>query len=282
MALPRVVTLPLAPAEGAARPAYPISSVDNALRLLLVLRERRALRLSEASDLVGCGRSTAHRLLAMLVYYGFASQDPRTRVYRATGIAAGLEAPPERPLVQQLARPILQVVARASGETSYLTELQGSSIVFIDSVESTTVPRAGSRRGVVYPAHCTSAGKAILAQLPTEQVRSLLGSEILDRLTTSSIGTFEALVRELEKVREKGYALNIGESQPGIFALGVPVIVPGCPPRFALTIAAPRTRLTAEAVRQSASFLMRGGDLLRNSIDHSLAGGSRLEAITAA
>jgi IclR family acetate operon transcriptional repressor len=64
-------------------PTYPIASVDNALRLIAALQDRGALRVSEASLLIGCGRSTAHRLLAMLKHHGFAEQDPDTRIYLA-------------------------------------------------------------------------------------------------------------------------------------------------------------------------------------------------------
>ncbi|MFD0533119.1 helix-turn-helix domain-containing protein [Actinomadura luteofluorescens] len=57
------------------KPPYPLRSVDNALHLLQVLRDQGGLRVSEAAAELGTARSTAHRLLAMLVYRGFAVQD---------------------------------------------------------------------------------------------------------------------------------------------------------------------------------------------------------------
>ncbi len=56
------------------QPAYVIESVDNALRLLQMLRDEGPLRLTDASVRIGVSRSTTHRLLAMLVYRGFAVQ----------------------------------------------------------------------------------------------------------------------------------------------------------------------------------------------------------------
>ena len=64
-------------------PNYPIGSVSNALRLLLMFREDPLIRVSEASSALGVAPSTAHRLLAMLEYHGFVQQDPATRGYRA-------------------------------------------------------------------------------------------------------------------------------------------------------------------------------------------------------
>ncbi len=76
--MPNVVS-----AAGRAEPTYPIASVGNALRLLLLFRERKAIRLSDASDYLGVANSTAHRLLAMLVHREFVEQEPGQRTYIA-------------------------------------------------------------------------------------------------------------------------------------------------------------------------------------------------------
>src|SRR5215212_2895129 len=76
-----------------AKPAHPISSVENALRLLVILRDREEIRVSEASAELGVARSTAHRLLAMLHSYGIVEQGPN-RAYRVGPVLAeiGLSA----------------------------------------------------------------------------------------------------------------------------------------------------------------------------------------------
>ena len=68
--------------EDGAEPAYPIRSVDNALRLIRLFNERDTLRLTDACGYLGVAHSTAHRLLAMLVHHGFVQQDPQSRTYR--------------------------------------------------------------------------------------------------------------------------------------------------------------------------------------------------------
>ena len=79
-------------------PAYPIASVDHALRLLMLFRDRPRVRLSEASEYLGVAHSTAHRLMAMLAYHGFVRQEPGSRAYLAgpalveIGLAAGARA----------------------------------------------------------------------------------------------------------------------------------------------------------------------------------------------
>src|SRR5579859_8171320 len=67
--------------ERTAGPLYPIASVDSALRILLMFREQRALRLTDAARTLGVAHSTAHRLLAMLHHHGFVHRDPASRRY---------------------------------------------------------------------------------------------------------------------------------------------------------------------------------------------------------
>ena len=62
-----------------ALPQYPIESVDNALRLLLLFAEQPRIRLTDASSYLGVASSTAHRLLAMLQYRGFVRQEMPSR-----------------------------------------------------------------------------------------------------------------------------------------------------------------------------------------------------------
>src|SRR5262249_48040347 len=71
----------VARAEPGVGPQYPIESVDNALRLILLFRDRRSVRVSDAAKELGVAPSTAHRLLAMLVHHGFVAQDSETRMY---------------------------------------------------------------------------------------------------------------------------------------------------------------------------------------------------------
>jgi DNA-binding IclR family transcriptional regulator len=254
-------------------PTYPIESVDRALRLIAALRDQGPLRLSTASDLLGCGRSTAHRLLAMLTYHGFADQDVETRIYRAGRVLLDHDRPPFDALLVEVARPVLKVVASGTGETAHLTLLQGNSAVFLETVESTNEVRTRSRRGVSYPAHCTSGGKVLLAQLDDEELRGRFEMPSLDRLTPASIGTRDELFAQLATIRRRGYAVNNGESQIGVGA--VAVVVPSHPslPRVALAVAGPSERVNSERFERLARDLHRAAEVLALRLDRSLVDG---------
>jgi len=220
-----------------------LSSVDNALRLLHVLSQRPEVGVAEAGRLLGVARSTAHRLLASLVAHGFAEQDPHTRAYRAgpalreSGLAALRSYD-----VRDHARPYLEEVARRTGETVHLMVLAGGDALFLESVEGAQSVRTVPRQGASFPAYSTSGGKALLAELAPEQVRALYPDEDLPAVTSRTITRRSALEAELERVRERGYALNAGESDEQLSAVSAVVRDGAGVARFAISVSAPAFR----------------------------------------
>src|SRR6478735_7686396 len=99
------------------RPTYSIDAVDNALQLLQLLRDGGALRLKDAAEELGVAPSTAHRLLAMLVYRGFAVQDEKRMYHPGSAMGAG---PAQRGWTREfndLCRPHMEALAILCGET---------------------------------------------------------------------------------------------------------------------------------------------------------------------
>jgi DNA-binding IclR family transcriptional regulator len=246
-------------------PGYPIASVDNALTLLALFRERDRLRVSDAAEALGASRSTAHRLLAMLEYHRFAQQDPATKAYLPGPalIEIGLSAL-ESMDIRAVARPLLERLCDQVRETVHLVVLQDTSVMFLESVETSRSLRIGSRLGRVMPAHCTAAGKAILAQLAPAELERLYPDGPLERLTDLSLTTVAELTAELDAVREQGYAMNFGQSEDDVAA--VAVAVPLHSARAAITVSAPITRLTAaDAPRIAAATAQAADELGRRS-----------------
>jgi IclR family transcriptional regulator, acetate operon repressor len=248
------------PAEigsAAARPSYPIESVDNALRLLLMFREHRSIRVSEAGRAISVAGSTAHRLLAMLSYHGFVRQDPASRAYVAgpTLIDIGLSAVRDLD-IRILARPFAERLSERTNETVHVAALQGPSVLYLDSVESQQPLRVASRTGTLLPAYATSVGKALLSELPTKRLRTMYRAQ-LKPLTATTIPTRALLEKELAVTRARGYALNLGEAEEGVHSIGVVVRDPGGHARAALSVSAPATRFDDE---RAAEFARLAGE----------------------
>jgi DNA-binding IclR family transcriptional regulator len=237
-------------------PQYPIESVDNALKILLLLGERSELRLTDVAEYLNVASSTAHRLLAMLAYRGFMRQDPRTRAYRPgtalTGVAFSIL---QRFDVREAIHPFLESLNTELAETVHLAVLDGSTVRFIDALESPQAARVSSRLGKSMPAHCTSSGKAMLSYLSADELHRLYPDEELGVLTPNSLRTRSGLESELAKVRRRGYATSNEESENGVSSVAVAFPPRQAPMRLALNVSAPVHRMNREAARRIADAL---------------------------
>ena len=241
-----------------AGPAYRLSSVDHALELLLLFRSKPTLRVSEVADSLDVARSTAHRLLGMLVHRQFAVRDPATRTYRPGPrlVEIGLAAIGALDVRARM-RPYLTEIAVRTGETVSLLVLEGDMAHFIDSIESERTVRVGSRFDARMPAHATSAGKAMLAALPLEEVLAVYPTEKLVTVTERTLATRTQLLATLDQVRAAGFAVNYEESETGLGAVGMAVLDVDGRPAAAFTVAAPMQRMT-QGYLQTISEELRG------------------------
>lgn len=155
------------------RPSYALESVDNALRLLQMLRDVGALRLKDAAEELGTAPSTAHRLLSMLVYRGFAVQDEKRRYHPGPAMGVGPAQQGWTRELTELCRPHMEALAILTGETINLVIRVGSQARFLYSAESESMLRVGDRQGQVLAAELTAGGRILLAELPRQTLEQL-------------------------------------------------------------------------------------------------------------
>ncbi|MGO4692471.1 IclR family transcriptional regulator [Glaciibacter sp. 2TAF33] len=197
------------------QPAYPIGSVDKALRMLMLVAEKPGgVRIGDAAGALGVAPSTAHRLLQMLALHGFASQDPATKVYHPGGTIARLTNPRER--TRQVALPVLTGLVDEFGETVHLSTLEGLSALTLFSVESPHLLRVGDRSGHVQPAYLSAMGRVLLSDRDPMEVAASV------RATGADLDDATQATQSAE-ISARGYMLQHGEVEAGVSALAVPV-----------------------------------------------------------
>jgi DNA-binding IclR family transcriptional regulator len=255
------------PPPGRAAPAYPIGSVDNALRILLLLRDRRRLSIADAAAELGIARSSAHRLMAMLVYYDFVRQDPADRSYGAGPALVDIGLVAARSLdLRTLARPVLARLADQTGFTTHLVLPRGRDVLFAEGVEGRGAIRAALRTGTTLPAHVTGAGKAILATLGEDELHDLYSRSAPEAVTTQSLSSVTTLARELAAVRQRGYAINRGESEEGVLAMGIAVVTTDPGVLAGLTVSGPDFARSEDWEDRTAGALRQAGAELAQDI----------------
>jgi IclR family acetate operon transcriptional repressor len=225
------------------RPRYAVDSVDGALQLLQILRDEGELRVGDAGRMLETSPSTAHRLLAMLVYRGFAVQD-EGRMYLP---GPGMSVPPVRSgwarEIRDLTRDRFEELVAETGETANLMVRFGTTVRFIATFEADGASHVSDRRGQVLQARLASGGKALLANLNEAALTRLYRSEAAelsgDLMPERAFASFQ---RELRGVRRQGYAINREATEPGVGAVGMALPSPAGASRVAFSIAVPVER----------------------------------------
>lgn len=223
--------------------SYPIGSVAKALGLLRLLGDHQSLRVTDVSRELGVAPSTAHRLLAMFEQFGYLQQAERNSVYSigpalveiATSITGQLD-------IETTVRPHLLDLVREVNETALLCILRGDRSLYLDAVESSHSLRAVSRNGRSIPAYATAGGKALLAELSPAELQRIFPHEDLKRITPKTLATRSALLNELRRIRERGYAMNAEESELHFAACAAVVRDRAGSARAAIVLAGPAAR----------------------------------------
>lgn len=194
------------------KPTYALQSVDAALRLAQMLQAFGPMRVSDVAIELEVGVSTAHRLVSMLVYRGFAEQLPDRRY----GPGAGLRPMPvldsAASELRDCARGPMQALVASSGESANLVVLAGVEVRFVATAECDRVLRVGDRAGQRLPAHLTSGGKAIMARLPEDE---------MDRFNELDPAVLSSFHRDVLAARQAGFASNHQDTEKGLSAIGV-------------------------------------------------------------
>lgn len=227
--------------------SHPIASVDNALRVIMMLAEQPSVRVLDVAETLGVARSTAHRVLTALLARGFVVQDARKIYHRGPFFDIIAERAAPRLDIRAHLHPHLVALSERLGETVHLGVLEGNGARFIDGVPSTRTLRVGVRTGMLLPAHRTSIGKALLAELPAESLRALYPRG-LDGTAGTSIQDRHAFERQIAAVRRTGYARNDGESDARVAAVAMCVRDDSGLAVAAVAIALPRVRFDRSMV----------------------------------
>jgi IclR family transcriptional regulator, acetate operon repressor len=234
------------------RPVYAITSVDNALRLIEVLQREGTLRVTDAAAEIGVAVSTAHRLLAMLCYRGFATRGGEHRYLCGPALPAFHSEPDRQRDLRLSAQPFLEYLNARVNETVHLVVRRGSRVEFVSGVAGANPVRAAIRVGAVIPAHRTSAGQALLAELSPVELSELYPAGPPAELAETMCGFRDLLTG----VRLRGYGLVDGLEERGMTTLGSAVHSPSGDAVGAVCIAVPTQRLP-KARRPAMAQLLR-------------------------
>ncbi|GAA3124705.1 IclR family transcriptional regulator [Planomonospora alba] len=197
------------------------SSIDKALTVLEAIAEHH--RVTDIAAETGVSKSTVHRILQSLVEWGFARTDgnggyePGPRILTLAGRVMNRFDPARQ------ASGALAALHERIGYTTHFAVRSGDEAVYVSKLEGRRPYQMPSRVGMSLRLHCTAIGKAVLAQLPADEVRAVAARTGLPRMTPRTLTSVDDLLAHLAEVRARGYALDDEENHPEILCVGAPV-----------------------------------------------------------
>jgi IclR family transcriptional regulator, KDG regulon repressor len=277
------VSEPLDLAEPADRALNGAQVVDRVIDILEAFEWLGPqLGVSELSRALDLKKATTHRLLASLRRRDIVAQDPQTRRYHL-GMRLwqlGMLALNQLDWIDR-ARPYLRQLRDETGETTHLAVLEQGQVMYIDKVESEHSLRMPSQVGRRLPAHCTGVGKALLAYLSPQALAEVIDQHGLPEMTPHTITERHVLVAELASIRERGYAMDDEEIEPGLRCIAAAVRGHSGEVTAAISIAGPSSRLRREDVERHAESVVAAARQISSALGAPALPGTSSRSLTA-
>ena len=202
-----------------------IQSVDRALSILDLFDEHeKELKLTEITERMGLHKSTVHSLLKTLQKHQYIEQNQENGKY---GLGMKLFERGNFVIRSQdlrtIAKEHLVKLSKETGRTVHLVIQDGKEGIYIDKVESSNATILYSKIGRRVPIHSSGVGKALVAFKSSEELEKILDGYEYHQQTPNTLTDKETFLKDLDQVRERGYAIDNEENEPGVYCVAIPV-----------------------------------------------------------
>lgn len=243
-------------------PRTPVGVLDRAMAILRAI-EGGTRSPTEVARVTGLARPTAHRLLKSMESHGLVTK-VGGQGFRLGPRLLGLAATAMRELpLRDLAQPVLERLARSTGESAQLFVRDHHRRVCIAAAESRSELRTIVEIGAELPLTAGSAGKVFLAFGPPALTAELLASA--DRFTPMTpVG--DRLERQLVTARRLGWASSAGEREPGVGSVSAPVHEPNGALLAVVSLSGPEQRVGRISTKRYAPAVVDAAGVIENAL----------------
>lgn len=237
---------------------YAVQAVNNAIDILEFLGDAEGeLSISEVGARLSLTRSNVNKLLATLEAFEYVEFNRYTGNFRLGVKTFQIsQAYINKLNLIEISVQILNEVKDKINESVYISVLRGGNVVYLNLVETDMAVRVLPRIGNVGPAYATATGKAQISYM-SELELSKLYSDKMKKITEHTIDNLDDLTKELDIVREKGYAIDNEEYELGVRCVGAPVLDFMGNVIAGISISAPVERLSDERIEGDVAMVIR-------------------------
>ena len=203
--------------------SIPTNAASRTLELLSAFDDSRSvLGVSELASRTSMPKSTAHRLLAVLIRHGYVKRDGNR--YRLSERVFELGSLALRPRgLRERAIPFMAELHHETLETVHLAMLHEGHVLYLEKVFGHRAIPCPTTVGGRQPAYCTALGKAILSQSRPETIERVATGQ-LRRFTPHTVTSPEMLYQRLDRAQNEGIAVDIEECQLGLTCVAAPIV----------------------------------------------------------
>lgn len=222
-----------------------IQSIERAASILELFQDNVSeLGLKDISELLNLNKSTTFGLVNSLTALGYLMQNEDNQRYslgpKILSLSAALKM---NNVLIRIAHPYLQELADKYHETVHSAiDAGGASVIYLDKVESDSSIVINTKMGVKNYMHCTGVGKCLLSFKSIEECDRILSFPLQAR-TYNTLTTRDALYKELELSRNRGYAMDNEEIEIGLSCVSFPVFRLHQTPGFAISVSGATSRM---------------------------------------
>lgn len=204
---------------------------------------QRLYRIAESTELTN---STASKILSTLELIGYVQKNPENQEF---SLGPSLTRYANRSVmqmdIQKIAHPYLKKLQEKTTETVHLGIVDRNRIVYIDKLESENPVNLYSQVGKTIPLYCSAMGKSVLADQSDEEIEHYLAENKLEKKTEHTITSKETLKKEIERIRNLGYAFDDAEHEVDVFCVGASISLKG-ENLGAFSVSVPKYRMTTQ------------------------------------
>jgi IclR family acetate operon transcriptional repressor len=234
---------------------YIIPNLWRAIELLefLVLKPE-GQTISELAESLELPTNSVFRILRTLSTKGYLLQKHKRYVVSSKLFALGARAIAEESLFEKIT-PVMRELRNMLKETVIFGKITGKQGVILEEMQGLYPVKVVVEVGYNFPLHSAAPAKAIMAFLPDEEKNDLVNSCTFEKYTETTITDRESFMRELEKVKEAGYAFDMEEADPDVRCISAPIMNIKGYPIAALWITGPVSRLSVEKCAEYGKVL---------------------------
>ncbi len=242
------------------------SSVGKAFRLLECIAANQPMTAPEVSQKLKFNKTNTYRLLSTLSEIGYIYKGDRGYNLTFKLLSLGRTAPVTK-VIKNIAEPVMEKLMNLVHENVYLTSMIDTKVFAIHTIRSPEHHlMLNPEKTSVFPIHSCSSGKLFLAYLPKDKRGKIMSKLKFEKLTETTITDKDKFIKELDKCKKQGYAIENREFSDELISISAPIFGVEDEVLTCLSVSGPNIRISHEFLERYSDDVVRFADEITNHL----------------